>query len=377
MSVTSPAGFAVWRLPADIDTPALVVDAARLDRNIAAMALVMGRRGVALRPHVKTHKCVQIARLQLAAGAAGITAATLGEAEVFAAAGITDVFIAYPLWASAAKAARLVSLAETATLLLGADSVAGASQLGAAFTGRARRPELLVEVESGEVRTGVRTPAEAVAVAGAARDAGLTVVGVFTHGGHSYAGRDAAGPAAADEHDALAAAGRALAAAGHPVRVRSAGSTPTASLPAAADALPDPVTEQRPGTYVFFDRQQAALGACSPDDVAMMVASTVVSAPEPGRFVLDAGAKVLTKDCPATLTGFGALPGYPRARVVRLYDHHAVVEAGGGPAPAVGEMVCLVPNHACPVSNLATEFVVLRDGRVAGRWPVDARGRSR
>jgi D-serine deaminase-like pyridoxal phosphate-dependent protein len=230
---------------------------------------------------------------------------------------------------------------------------------------------LLVELDSGNRRTGVGDPAFAVRVAEAGRAAGIDVAGVFTHGGHSYAGPEAAQAAARDEVDSLTAATGALRAAGHEVTVCSAGSTPTA-LRSARGA----VTEIRPGTYVYNDRLQLALGSCADDQIALTVASTVVSH-SGGRFVLDAGAKTLTKDVPAILDGYGLLPLYPQARIARLYDHHAVVEPGDGPIPALGEVVTVVPNHVCPVVDLADEVLVVRAGEQLGMWPVDGRGRSR
>lgn len=365
---TWPAGAPGWNLPDRLDTPATVLDVDRMDRNIARMAATLAGRGVALRPHAKTHKSLHVARAQLLQGAAGITVATLGEAEVFAAGGVEDIFVAYPVWATDPKAARLRQLAGRTRLRIGVDSAAGARQLATALGGAP--VEVLVEVDSGEARTGVATPAEATAVADAAGAAGLPVVGVFTHGGHSYRGPDAGVGAADDEVRTLSAAARALQKHGHDVSVRSAGSTPTAELSAR-----DGVTEERPGTYVFGDRQQVRLGACTAADVALVVATTVVSVTA-GRAVLDAGAKALSKDLPATVAGYGLLPDYPEAVITRVYDHHAVVDPGDGPLPRLGEVLGVVPNHVCPVVNLVDELVVVSGGRVVDRWPVSARGRS-
>jgi D-serine deaminase-like pyridoxal phosphate-dependent protein len=356
-------------LPAEPDTPALVVDLDRLDRNIGAMSRRMAERGVLLRPHAKTHKSLDIARRQLAAGATGLTVATIGEAEVFADGGIEDLFIAFPVWAGGPKAARLRRLAERTRLRVAADSVAGVRLLAACLAGTGAG--LLIELDSGNARSGVTSAPQAAEIADTAASAGLDVIGVFTHGGHSYNGRAAVRPAADDEVEALASVARELRAAGHAIPVLSAGSTPTAPLPARGG-----VTEERPGTYVFNDRTQAALGACGPDDVALMAASTVVSR-SGRRFVLDAGAKVLSKDLPPWLDGYGMLPAYPDAVVARLYDHHAVVAAGDGPLPELGEVVAVVPNHVCPVVDLADEILLVRQGRLLGRWAVHARGRSR
>jgi D-serine deaminase-like pyridoxal phosphate-dependent protein len=358
-------------LPEGLDTPCLVVNLERLEANLAGMAALLAGRGVALRPHTKTHRCTAIARRQLEAGAAGLTVASLGEAEVFADSGADDLFVAYPLWAAGPKAARLRALHERVRLRVGLDSAAAAAVLAAAVAGSGRPLEVLVEVDAGLRRTGV-APAAAGAVAAAAGRAGLAVVGAFTHGGHAYGGPERVAAAAADERRALERAAEALARAGFDAAVLSAGSTPTAALSAAGA-----VTEERPGTYVFGDRQQVALGACRPGQVALVVAATVVSAALPGQVVLDAGSKALALDRPAWLAGHGELPAWPGLTLTRLTEEHGVAEVAAGAArPQPGEVVAVVPNHACPVVNLFDQLLLARGGRLVGAWPVDSRGRS-
>ena len=360
------------RLPAGIDTPALVIDVGVVERNVKRMAAAARERGVALRPHTKTHKSVAIARMQLDAGAHGITVGTVGEAETMAAGGITDIFIAYPVWADETKARRLRALYERDGLKLsvGVDSRAGAERLAAAVGGAARPLGVLVELDPGQHRTGVDPP-QAGDVAHAAHAAGLDVRGLFTHGGHAYGGLEMAASAAADEVAALFAGREALRSAGVEPRVLSAGSSPTALHAATA-----PVTEIRPGTYVVGDRQQVTLGASPANGVAIAVAATVVSESR-GRVVINAGAKALTKDVPAYLTGFGCLPAYPDGVLERVSDYHGVVVFPPGKRqPVLGEVVAVVPNHACPVIDLFDTFLATRDGDLIGTWPVDARGRS-
>ncbi|HUR72933.1 MAG TPA: alanine racemase, partial [Sporichthya sp.] len=196
-------------LPAGLVTPCLVVDIDLLDANVAAMAALARGRGLDLRPHAKTHKCLEIAAQQLAAGACGLTVASVAEAEVFAAGGCTDLFIAYPVWADAARGARLRALAQRVALRVGLESAEAAAALARAVPGL----EVLVEIDSGHHRTGV-APMDAGSVGVAAERAGLRVVGAFTCPGPSYA-PDAPGTAAADEADARAVAAAALAAAGN------------------------------------------------------------------------------------------------------------------------------------------------------------------
>ena len=368
------------------DTPYLAVDIALLDRNLAAMAGSARARGLALRPHAKTHKCVEIARRQVALSDGGLTLATVAEAEVFAAGGLDDVFLAYPVVATGPRVGRLRALAERVRLRVGVDSADGAALLAAAVPGL----EVLVEVDSGHHRTGV-APHRSGVVAAAARSAGLQVAGVFTFPGHSYAPGEQAeransrhsacaerrpsearecGPrerAATDEAAALSAAAGALRAVGIDPRVRSGGSTPTAAL-----STSDVLTELRPGVYAFQDAQQAELGSADLADVALTAVATVVSRAR-DRAVLDAGSKVLGADRPAWTTGFGRLPDHPDARVVALSEHHATVTFPGR-APAVGEQVRVAPNHVCTAVNLVDELVVVDGGVEVDRWRVAARG---
>ena len=359
-------------LPEGLDTPALVIDLDVVERNARRLGDALAAKGIALRPHAKTHKSVALARLQLAAGARGITVGNLGEAEVFAAGGIDDIFIAYPIWADAEKAARLRALHEQPRLRLavGFDSIEGARRLAAAVRGSRRRLLVVLELDPGNRRTGA--PVErAGEIARTARDAGLEVVGVFTHGGHAYR-PGGAEPGGADEVRTLAAGAAALRADGIEPVVISAGSTPT-QLTAAVT----PVNEIRAGTYLIGDRQQWAIGAVPDDGIAIAIAATCVSRAVDGQAVIDAGAKTLTKDVAAYLQGHGLLPEYPEAVIERVSDYHGVIRPGpDGRLPELGEVVAVIPNHVCPVIDLRDSFLATRAGTVIGIWPVDARGRS-
>jgi D-serine deaminase-like pyridoxal phosphate-dependent protein len=361
-------------LPPDLDTPALVIDLDVVESNADRMAEAVGRLGLSLRPHVKTHKTVALARIQLARGARGITVGTLGEAEAMADGGIDDIFLAYPLWAVGVKARRLRSFVDRAgpAFAVAIDSTEGARRLAEAMDGSARRLRVLIDVDPHYGRTGVE-PDQAGPLASVATGLGLDVVGAFTHGGHAYAGRDAIAGAAADEVTALSAAAESMRRAGFEPEVLSAGSSPTALGAARA-----PVTEVRPGTYLIGDRQQVFLGASPPNGVAIAVAATVVSTSVAGQVVIDAGAKSLTKDVPAYLVGHGILPAYPDGSIERVSDYHGQVRfPDGAPRPSLGEVLAVVPNHACPVIDLYDSFVAARHGSVVDVIRVDARGRSR
>jgi D-serine deaminase-like pyridoxal phosphate-dependent protein len=360
-------------LPGDLDTPALVIDLDVVERNAGRLATEMAERVIALRPHAKTHKSIELGRIQVAHGAVGLTVGNLGEAEVFAGAGFTDLFVAYPIWAVGDKAARLRALHadDRLDLSVGFDSVEGAERLGAAVAGLRRRLPVLLELDPGNRRTGAR-PEDAGVIASAAERAGLEVRGLFTHGGHAYRSREATVNAGEDELRALTTGRDALRAVGIDPAVISAGSTPTQH-----SAARSPVTEMRPGTYLLGDRQQWALGAQPSDGLAAVIAATVVSAAVDGQVVVDAGAKALTKDVAPYLDGHGAIPAYPDAVIERVSDYHGVVRIPDGvAAPRIGEVIAIVPNHICPVVDLRDTFVATRSGTVAGTWPVDARGRS-
>lgn len=357
---------------AGIPTPALVVDLDVLEANVAAMARHAAAEHLSLRPHAKTHKTPAVAHRQLTAGAAGLAVATLGEAEVFAAHGVDDLFVAYPLWAAHDLGRRAAALAGHVRLAVGADSVE-AIQLLRRAVGDDAEITVLVEVDCGLRRSGV-PPAEAATVALAARDAGLLVGGVFTFPGHSYAPGAAAG-ARCDEERALGVAAASLEAAGIECPTRSGGSTPTARGTAGGV-----VTELRPGVYVFNDAQQVALGTCTLDDVALAALATVVSTPAPGRIVLDSGSKVLGPERPAWTPGHGLLADHPEAPVTGLWEHHAVVDVSGlarSERPRAGERVAVVPNHVCTAVNLAQVLHVVAGGDVVERWPVAAAGANR
>ena len=364
------------------DTPYLSVDPTRLDANLDAMATHASQCGLDLRPHAKTHKCIEIARRQMAAGAVGLTVATIGEAEVFAAAaeqtGCRDLFIAYPLWMTDTKGARLRALASQVALRVGIDSVDGARRLAAETVQHGVAVEAIVEIDSGHHRTGV-PPAEAGAIAAQALDAGLEVVGVFTFPGHSYGPGTVRDAAARAESDALSQAAQSLRAHEIEPRVVSGGSTPTATL-----SHGDPLTEIRPGVYPFNDAQQVEIGSCGFAEVALSAVTTVVRR-DRNRVVVDAGSKIISADKPAWATGFGRVLDAPSARIVALSEHHATIEypvssesieSADNAIPTVGSRIRIVPNHVCTAVNLVDELIVdAAPGRFLS-WPVAARGRN-
>jgi D-serine deaminase-like pyridoxal phosphate-dependent protein len=342
-----------------IETPAVVLDLDRLERNLARWQAECDRVGMRNRPHVKTHKCVEIAKRQVELGAIGVTCQTLFEAETMVGAGIDDVLVPVNI-VGASKLARLARLHERATLTVSVDDARLLPGLAEA-AGTARPLRVLVDCDTGLGRTGVATPAAAAELATAvARTGGLRFEGFITY---------PSPPGAAtflEEAIALAAA------AGHETTVVSAGGTPGMWQ---CGELAPPLTEYRVGTYAFHDRTTVAAGSATFDDVAMTVLSTVISRPAPGRAVLDAGSKALTSD-PGPDAGFGSIVEAPGATVMRLNEEHGYVALDGDDngALALGERVHVVPNHACVVSNLFERFVVVSGGHAVDEWPI-ARGR--
>ncbi|MCE1173512.1 MAG: alanine racemase [Propionibacteriales bacterium] len=338
-------------------TPYLRLDVAVMEANIAAMAVHAAGAGLALRPHTKTHKCRQIGARQLAAGAHGLTVATIGEAEVFAEV-CADLFIAYPLWVDTDDAARLRALADRGVALrVGCDSIEAAAQLSGLPV------EVLIEIDSGHHRSGVR-PEDAGTLARHVADAGLAVSGVFTFPGHSYSPASPA-QAAVEEASALATAAASVRAAGGECRLISGGSTPSAGFTTGGV-----LNELRPGVYVFGDAQQLELGTIGFEQVALTVVSRVVSHAG-GRVICNAGSKALGADRAPWASGYGRVLDAPDARIVALSEHHATIE-WPGPLPALGSSIAIVPNHACNTVNLADEYVL----STGGSWPVAARGRN-
>lgn len=357
------------------DTPYLVVDEQVLEANLAAMAAHASERGLVLRPHAKTHKCVELARRQLAHGAIGLTVATVGEAEVFADAGISDLFIAYPVWAEGPRAQRLRALASRVRLRVGADSVASVGMLARALSGGEHPVPLAiaVEVDSGHHRSGIE-PTRAHEVAATAREHGLTVDGVFTFPGHAYA-PGSREQSAHDEAVALELAKESLLAVGIACPVVSGGSTPSAEA-STGRTRGGVLTELRPGVYPFNDAQQWELGTVGPARIALTAESTVVSV-RGSRVVVDAGSKILGADRQQWASGYGRLPAAPDARVIALSEHHATIEwPEGASAPELGARVRIAPNHVCNAVNLVDELIVESAGVEIAVWPVVARGRN-
>jgi D-serine deaminase-like pyridoxal phosphate-dependent protein len=342
----------------ELDTPVLVADLDAVERNIAGMQAYCDEHGLALRPHIKTHKLPELARKQLDAGAVGITCQKLGEAEVMADAGLGDILVSFPLIGTA-KAERLAALARRITVSVVGDSAAVAQGLAPVLAREGLQVDFLVECDTGNGRTGVQSPEEAAELAAliAGLD-GLRFAGLMTY------------PTLPESAPWLRAAREAIEREGLTVERISGGGTPTARR---SHEIGE-VTEVRPGTYIYGDRACIANGSVPLEDCALRVIATVVSVPTPTRAILDAGSKTLTSDIAADATGYGYLVEHPEAEVYKLNEEHGMVEVSGC---TVGERVTIVPNHACGTANMHDEIVFHRSGEVVETLPIAARGKLR
>lgn len=348
----------------DLDTPVLIVDLDVVERNAVRMQARCDELGIALRPHIKTHKLPALAHLQVRTGAVGIACQKLGEAEVMAAAGLRDILITYPL-VGERKARRFAALAREITMAAVGDSEAVARNLSAALAEDGAQAAFLVECDTGYGRTGVQTPDAAVELGALAHSLpGLRFAGFMTY------------PTLPATGEWLATAVEAAGARGLDPSWVSGGGTPAERWEATAQA---PVlTEVRVGTYLYADRMCLADGSAVLADCALHVRATVVSRPTGDRAILDTGSKALTSDTAPGLDGFGQLLEYPDARVPQLNEEHGFVDLSSCERrPEVGEVVTVVPNHACGTTNMHDEVVAHRGGEVVATWPLAARGKLR
>ena len=355
----------------DLATPAVLVDLDVVERNVSAMQARANAAGVKLRPHAKTHKAPRIGRMQIAGGASGVTLAKVSEAEVFVRAGFDDIFLGYPIVGDD-KARRLLALSDRAKIVVGADSEEGARSLGEVFHAAGRRLAVRLKIDCGFHRVGVLPERALETASRIARLPGITLQGLFTHGGQGYGGETPEDVAriGRDEGRIVVETAESLRAAGVPVDDVSLGSTPTV----AAAVSQRGVTECRPGTYVFNDFSQVSLGTCGaaglrPDGARDRRQRAGSGPGRRGRRIQDA------LDRSAAAPGRRARPPRgPSSRIARLSEEHGVIQVEEGERFRVGQRVRILPNHACVVSNLHDRLIALRGDRIEGEIVVEARG---
>jgi len=349
---------------ADLDTPAVTVDLDIMRDNIRRVQAHLVRHGIGNRPHIKTHKIPAIGRMQMEAGAIGITCQKLGEVEVFVDAGVTDdVLLTYNILGRQ-KTDRLMALVKRVRrLTVVLDNAVVARELSEAAAHAGADVRFLVECDTGFGRTGVQTPDEAFDLARAV----MRLPRMHFEGLMTFPNRDP------DTRDFFERALALFKQAGIPVPVVSGGGTPALFT---AQNFPM-LTEHRAGTCVYNDAMVVSTGTATWDNCAMRVRATVVSRPTPTRAILDAGSKVFTSDL-YFMKGYGHVMEYPEAAVTGLSEEHGTVDLSAcTESPKVGDVVHVVPNHCCVVTNMVDEVYGVRNGAVEVTWPVAARGKVR
>jgi D-serine deaminase-like pyridoxal phosphate-dependent protein len=370
-----------------LPTPQVLIDRSRALNNISRAQELAAAAGVRLRPHAKTHKSPIVAAWQIERGAVGICCAKIGEAEVFAGAGIDDIRLPYPV--NPSNADRLLALMDRSSISIIVDHLDVARGWSDAMQRAGRALDVLVKVDVGFHRCGIDPQGDALGFLQAVASLpGLRLRGLLSHAGHAYhaASEEALDAIAAEEAATLTRLRDRAAAAGIALDEISVGATPTLRFSARQTG----VTELRPGNYVYFDRTQVSLGAATLDDCALTVLATVVSKPAGDRIVLDCGSKTLSNDQARGITG---VPGYGAvlagntdnldwAREVdealtieRLSEEHATVRVTGGTPLRPGDRVRVLPNHSCVVSNLVDVVRLVEGDEVVETLPVAARGR--
>lgn len=349
----------------ELDTPCVAIDLPRVERNLREFQIYLDQHGIANRPHIKTHKLIEMTRRQLDLGAKGIACQKLSEAAAMADC-VNDILIPYNI-VGAAKLPRALELARKVTLTLACDSLATAEPLAAAFDSAGESVRLIVEVESGAGRVGVPNAEAAVDLAQAIdRLPGASFEGLMT-----YPPAGVACGAGALFEEIIAR----LATSGIASPIVSYGGTP--DMWRAHEQLPA-ITEHRAGTYIYFDRMQVQAGACSFEDCALAVIATVVSI-QGDHGAIDAGSKALTSDL-GGLEGHGLIVEYPDISIAKLSEEHGHLDLSqASKRPVVGDRLTIIPNHVCPVSNLFDRVYGLgpgghKDGIVEEIFTVAARG---
>src|SRR5215208_365971 len=342
----------------ELETPVPVVDIDRLEANITRLQTYLDEHKLANRPHIKTHKIPAIAKMQIDAGAIGITCQKVSEAEVMAAAGFDDIFLPYNIIGES-KLKRLMALASRIKLSVTADSAFTTRGLSNAAMLADLNLTVLIECDTGAGRCGVQSPQEAADLA--------RLIGSLPHlhfgGLMTYPSNEQLDPFVREtrvllEDDHL------------PIERVSGGGTPTMWQ---AHTLTE-LTEHRAGIYVYGDRLTLRSGAVTLDTCALRIITTIISRPTPDRGILDAGSKTLSMDLHG-LEGYGCICEYPEAKIYALTEEHGHVDFSAcARKPQIGERVSVIPNHCCVVTNLFDEFVGLRGDEVEVTWQIEARG---
>lgn len=359
-----------------LSTPAVIIDMDAVEENIAAMIAGAKKHKMTHRPHTKTHKSVFMAKKQLEMGACGITCAKLGEAEVMADSGIDDILLAFPM-IGADKLKRLIALKKRIKrLIVIANSVEGATGLSEAAMAADEVFDLLIEVDGGMNRGGVAPGEAVVAFADRIRHLpGINICGILYYDALASGskGQEEIIAAAEREGENVRKSAELLRQAGFKTEILSAGSSFSAKYPEYLTG----VTELRPGTYIYNDRSQLAIGMVTEKQCALRVIATVVSRPDEHTAIIDAGSKTLSSDTLSRASGYGYVMEHPEVAIVKLNEEHGYMKSEGIMPFRIADLATIIPNHACVVSNLAEEAYAVRGGQVVATIAIEARGKNR
>jgi D-serine deaminase-like pyridoxal phosphate-dependent protein len=358
----------------EIDTPALLVDLDIMERNLGRAAEYARAHDLRLRPHTKTHKSPHLARRQLEAGAAGLTVAKVGEAEVMLAAEPPDLLVHYPVLGRA-KLERLMEVARRTRVTVALDSLFAARQLSDAARAAQVTAGVLAEVDVGLGRTGVSPGAELVQLArGILRLPDLDFEGITFYPGHIKDAEETGRQASAELGRLIHSMLNDLRTAGIPVNIVSGGSTPTLFH---SHELPG-LTEIRPGTYVFNDLNTVGSGGCTLGDCAASILVTIVSTARPLQIVVDGGSKTFSSD---RLAGspeatWGRVVEAPEAVFHKMNEEHGYIDVSRTNREfSAGDRLRIIPNHICVAVNLHETVYGVRGDRVEECWKVEGRGK--
>lgn len=359
----------------ELDTPVAIVDLDIMEKNINDMADFAKNAGVAMRPHIKTHKVPVIAMKQIKAGANGITCAKLGEVEVMLnSTNVTDIFVANML-VGEDKINHLLKLSEKAKISVAVDSVEVAQPISDSAMKRGMKIPVIIKVDVGLQRTGVLYGKPTVELAKKLiKMNGIELIGIYTHEGHVYGAEtfEDVKRIGLESGQMMIQTAEMLKEANINIDVISVGATPSAKIACTVKGI----TENRPGTYVFNDYYQIRLGVAEEKDCALTILATVISVPSEDRAVVDAGTKSFTADKSQAFGVYGWIKGMPDVQLVRAYEEHGVLKFD--PAKTkfkVGDKLEIIPNHVCPAVNLFDELVVVKNDIVQDMWKVSARGK--
>jgi D-serine deaminase-like pyridoxal phosphate-dependent protein len=359
---------------AELDTPALLIDLDIMERNLARVAGYAREHGLRLRPHTKTHKIPALGRKQLESGAVGLTVAKVSEAEVMIGSGAPDLLVAYPILGER-KLARLMAAARETRVSVALDSAFAAQGLSEAARGAGLTTGVLAEVDVGLGRVGVNPGSELIAlIREIERLPGLRFDGIAFYPGHIKLLDEQGLEAIERLSELLRSLLEDLRRAGIEAPIVSGGSTPALFHSHRIAGL----TEIRPGTYIFNDRNTVASGACGYADCAASILATVVSTARPGQIIIDGGSKTFSSDRLITApdSGFGYLPEAPEAVFTRMNEEHGFIDVSrSGRRFATGDRVQVIPNHICTAVNLHEAVYGVRGETVETVWTVAGRGK--